>query len=1142
MNKRALMLSAATAVIVSSQAFAAAPVDSVANTAQKTSTLTTPLDIAAAGGIKLTSGTAPLLTIDSGTSATPFVIANSGTLTFSGVTSAVGVLVDGTAPRFGSFDDSGTLDLSGAGTGKVGLHLSGATGSYTGPITFDTGSVVNIAGDTSTGILQDPGFVLNGNLSLGGTSFTMSPTTANGTTASGVVLANLQGVINGNVTVETGSAYTAVGNGATGIDIQGPLNACAPSTCTGFGTFENLGTITVAGVATRATTGTNAESGSAVIIGNSLAGGFQNFGSATPTDAIPSGVIAGNGVNAPTLVITPSVIATTGLELKPVTTDLVAPTFGFVNRGSITAAAEDNNKSTRAVEIGGISLSQMVVIDQGIFNSGIITAQATSVSPGNLVSATALEIDSFATVKNIEVTGQSANVTNGNGKIAASVSGTLGGTATAILISGPTSTTVNNITVDTGGSIFANATVTDPSSTSVTTLTALAIVDRSNSLTNVTNKGAISANVTTLTNGVTAIAHAIDAATNTVDLTIANSGEITGDVLFGTGTNSYTLTGASTSAMATQVGAVSFAGGSSTLTLNGFSSVTGAITSQGATLDVMVGSNATLSVQNVVLADNGVNNHTNLEVRDFVTTGGSASTLNLSVTSGLATKALIQASHSINLSTGTNLNIVFGSFIPAGGTFELLSAPIGPGGLTINASDLIAYNLAVNGTTRPFLFSSSVLTIVPVGSNNVLELQVTPKSEADLKLSGYAVQMFPFANAAVAGDDSLGAAMVAGIRSPQDAQAAYSAFAPEVSGGTRAVAVSLTDQSTGVVAARERQLRLFAKEPGELTLWGNEFGEYLSTHGQNVRGVVDGPGVNDPTLPAGTVCPTSGCPSVSLPGFKDHGFCFSLGLDSGSPSDGWYGAAFSFYTGDVQAGAATAAPTSKTGELWYLLTGYSDWRGRGLFVDSQVSVGYGSMKGKRFLDLTVPVVGSNATTLFSREADSNRAALLGSLGMTVGALMKFGSTFFTPQLSLDGMSMREEGYSEINGGTGFDLAVKPYYANSLRAFLGTEVRQDVDLGDFFLQPSARVGYRFDFLNDPTKLHAQFSDSNNATLGATPGLPFIVQGPDPSRGNLVGGLNLNATTDNWTIGLSYDFVRGSNNATEQTGTLSLLGRI
>jgi hypothetical protein len=39
-----------------------------------------------------------------------------------------------------------------------------------------------------------------------------------------------------------------------------------------------------------------------------------------------------------------------------------------------------------------------------------------------------------------------------------------------------------------------------------------------------------------------------------------------------------------------------------------------------------------------------------------------------------------------------------------------------------------------------------------------------------------------------------------------------------------------------------------------------------------------------------------------------------------------------------------------------------------------------------------------------------------------------------------------------------------------------------------------------------------------------------------------GAALNATTDNWTIGLSYDFVRGSHNETEQVGTFSLLGRI
>jgi uncharacterized protein with beta-barrel porin domain len=157
-------------------------------------------------------------------------------------------------------------------------------------------------------------------------------------------------------------------------------------------------------------------------------------------------------------------------------------------------------------------------------------------------------------------------------------------------------------------------------------------------------------------------------------------------------------------------------------------------------------------------------------------------------------------------------------------------------------------------------------------------------------------------------------------------------------------------------------------------------------------------------------------------------------------------------------------------------------------------------------------------------------------------MMRYGSTVITPQLAIDGMSLREEGFTEVNGGSGFDLAVKPSYANSLRAFLGTEIRQDLNLGDFLLQPSARVGYRFDFLNDPVKAHASFADINSVLSGNQPGTPFTLRGPDPGRGNVVGGLNLNATTDNWTIGVSYDFVRGSNNSTEQVGTFSLLGRI
>jgi hypothetical protein len=74
-----------------------------------------------------------------------------------------------------------------------------------------------------------------------------------------------------------------------------------------------------------------------------------------------------------------------------------------------------------------------------------------------------------------------------------------------------------------------------------------------------------------------------------------------------------------------------------------------------------------------------------------------------------------------------------------------------------------------------------------------------------------------------------------------------------------------------------------------------------------------------------------------------------------------------------------------------------------------------------------------------------------------------------------------------------------------------------------------------------KLKAQFANIDPNGV-AQPGALFTLQGPDPSRGNYVAGLNLAATTDNWTVGLNYDFVRGSHNETEQVGTLSLLGRI
>jgi hypothetical protein len=144
-----------------------------------------------------------------------------------------------------------------------------------------------------------------------------------------------------------------------------------------------------------------------------------------------------------------------------------------------------------------------------------------------------------------------------------------------------------------------------------------------------------------------------------------------------------------------------------------------------------------------------------------------------------------------------------------------------------------------------------------------------------------------------------------------------------------------------------------------------------------------------------------------------------------------------------------------------------------------------------------------------------------------------------PQVSLDGMTMREEGFTETggggpNGGDAFDLKVAPYYATSLRTFVGADSRVDIDLGDFLLQPEARLGYRFDFLNDPIKVRAAFASDPTNT--------FSVTGPDPSRGNVVAGATLGASTDTWSMGINFDWVRGSNGSETEVGTFSLLGKI
>ena len=830
----------------------------------------------------------------------------------------------------------------------------------------------------------------------------------------------------------------------------------------------------------------------------------------------------------------------------------------------------------------------------GLLNTGTIRAQAiTRENTTSNVAAAGLLIGAFTTVPRLDVAGE---FVSGNsftpGSIAALVGGPGGGIATAVQISNQAN--VPQIDVLQHGSISASIQTTTLSPDAVNapasapfTQSATAVVDQSGSVRLINNAGSILALTTLQTPGANATVvntqQAINLLAGTLgQTTINNSGIIEGDVLFNSGgggntlnvgnvgdvTNPNDATGNANSAITaiqgtavantpfnyatvtgridtnisgappiSETNVISFGSGTGNLLhVGGFGYVNSIIASAPGGVDVHVDNNGQLFLAAPVGGS--------VNVHDLIISNGG--TLGLTITQENAssvTPVILAGTNgtapTVTLDNAT-IGLRLGGFISSGTTAASTASPSQQVITLIGASapisdSTIAQQNANFSQNIPFLFESQTDTAgnsahVPDplsfnAAHTSLLLTLLPRStgatNADgtpgLNLTGDSKAIFPYAAAALANDPLLGAAIgnsmtlyktngvpASGINvaaSQQRAQQIFSQMTPDVSGGTRQVAILITDQETGPVAARQRLLRSYADQPGELTLWSEEFVGNINNKG---RDDADG----------------------TLTNYKDHGFGFTLGVDAGSARGGWYGGAISYYSGDV---SETLPRSSLTHEDWYMLTGYSDWRGKHVFVDTTGSVAYGSLTGNRTL-----VVGDQ-----SRDAVGKRAGLLAALGATSGVFLKYGFLNILPHVALDGLTTREEGYTESGGGDGLNLQVAPYYANSLRGSLGSDFKFNFDLFGATISPEARLGYRYDLVNTPVKLKAGFVSTGG--LGA-PNNVFTFVGPDPDTGNAVAGLTLGAGTDTWSFGVNYDWIRGNNGSTSQVGILTLLGRI
>ena len=1129
MTKRALMLSAAVAALLAGPAAADTDI---------TGKDTTPQDTATDGNITIETGGSIVITTSPPTAAAVTInsdnvlVNNQGLISYKDVTGATGVKL--TTGYAGEFEGTGKIDLTGTGDGKTGILISGVgsninNGIFTGlipsggttpvAINLETGSSLAIQGDTSIGISQLSGTTLIGDIDVAGT-LTVVPTssTSNNISIGHVIAINLAGSMTGNLDIEAGGIIQATGENAEGIQILGPIT----------GSIINNGTIQTAGTLRLNPTNPNEpQAGTALGIGGSITGGIYNAGPSTVSDTTTvRGAISTAGA-APTILINPTLATsspTSNLEIG-VYNDPTDSGYSFLNRGIVGGTSINPDVNVTTFSIIGASSTAQTVFDGGIFNGGSISAAATT-NRAPTVTANALYIGNYAVICGSGTTSTScatgltnAALNNSNesasGTITATVTGPESGTAVAIQIA-----SLGNLpSINNSSTISATAITTNPQF--VTQLSAYAIYDQSGTLSSITNSGTISAIATTLKDNAQ-IAVAANLSLNTTGVTFMNTGTVNGTILFGSGNDTLTITGTAQQS-ANVNGNISFGGcdsatgnGNDTLTIGEFASVTGAVTEKlGCHVDVSIAQGGTLNLQNT--SANLGSNVVGLYAGSFDMGAGSNLGLVVSQPFNLSVNpqsgALIQSLNA-DIGNDTNFKISFGSYIgnfqPGKGvlgsstaTFDLLSAPIGS--LIISGSELQTIETDF-ATTIPFLFTGNLCTWNINGNSTCkggnpgkseLVLNLTPKSAQQLGLTGYALKMFPYANEALAYDDTLGAAMLNDIENAQQAQSAYMAYAPDVSGATRALAISLTDGATNVVAARQRALREYANQDGDLTLWTQQFVERL----------------NQDNTPDGT-------------GYTDSGFGFVLGADEGDAADGRYGGAFTFFSGGM---SAKAPLIQKTSSEWYMATGYTDWHGRVLFLDTQASVGYAHLTGSRTIDL-----GGG----FTRTANNTRPAEYFAGGATAGLQYDVLGAAVMPQISFGGLAMRQEGYTEQGGGgqsgDGFDLHVEPDYAASLRAFAGVDARDDMNFGDFLLQPEARAGYRYDFANGQEDAKVNFADVQPLTQ-------FEISGPKPAKGNALAGAGVGVSTGAWSIQLGVDYLYANSGNTSEEGTLTLLGR-
>lgn len=730
--------------------------------ATKAAANNTPGNITVTSSVSVTSGTAA--TINSNNSLT-----NSGTITSAGSTNTTAVLVDGTMPLTGiTLTNTGTISVTGTATGATGNTglLIGGPGPIAGTITSGplAGSI-SVTGDNALGVSLAAPFT--GNVTLRSVGVSGANSTA----------VSVSAPLTGSLTL-TGSTVST-GAGGYGLNVTAPVS----------------GTITNASVL-NAGSGQTVDSGGNIVAGNiplagvhlgaNVTGGFVNdryyvvtatgvldpAGTATTTtDSLVNGTITSVG-GGPAIAVTPG-----ATNPQPITVGAVgavgsADGYAIVNRGAVQVSLAGAGQVANGILIGGGGVT--TTLTGGINSQALSSFAISSVD----AQSNGIHLLSGAVVPTFINGGIFSVATSVTAAVGNGQPGT-GGDAYGVLIDqGATLSSIVNT-----GTITAQGVGTNRN--------AYGIVDHSGTLASINNSGTITARAGLLQ-------RAIDLSGSNGTVAVTNTGTITGDIVFGTGSSTLNLgTGSAIT------GVVAFGAGPSTLNLAGTASLTSGLSANAA------------SPLNVTLADQSL-----LSLVGGPTTLGSVSATGNSV--------LV-----VPVTPGAGPIIVDGTASFTGQSvvrLSLQSLAAQQNLAIIQAGTFSTDHLAtlVDPSIAPYLFTATAPTL----TDNILSITLTRKTAADIGLVGG--QALLYQNSLTALGNTPEASAIANLPSQQAVVAAYRQITPPSFGrGVLRSAQALSDGGFGAAAGRLNIVNE-VHQGGLKNQWGvwvQEFGDFNQSRG-----------------------------------------------------------------------------------------------------------------------------------------------------------------------------------------------------------------------------------------------------------------------------------------------------------------------